>query len=246
MKNIKIIIGVILAILATKSFVDISEGHSGAGLGGMITFYVIMLIISGLLIYSGVKKPKKQNRLNKENDNINDKINSLKELRDKEILTEEEYNEKIKNLENLKSDEEVKLSEDYKKLKSLFNDGILNKQEFESKVEILKEKLGEEEVSPEEKEEFFEGLCTFTNEDFDYGFKNEQGHIIIDPIYEYAGNFSNGLALVRYNGKFGFINKIGVTVIDMIYDNAEDFSNNKAFVVLKKREFYIDKIGNEI
>ena len=47
--------------------------------------------------------------------------------------------------------------------------------------------------------------CVFVNENLDYGFKDTQGEIVIKPIYEYADNFSNGLALVRDSGRFGFI-----------------------------------------
>ena len=52
----------------------------------------------------------------KETNSFDDKINSLKELKDKEILTAQEYNDKVKNLENQKQDSELKSSEDYKKL----------------------------------------------------------------------------------------------------------------------------------
>jgi len=211
--------------------------------------WVSILIVLAYNNYKEQNSPEvlREKQAIKQTNSFDDKINSLKELKDKEILTEQEYNEKVKNLENYKKDSELKLSEDYIKLKSLFEDGILTKEEFENKVEILKSKLEvKENTSPEEKEEFFDGLCVFANENLDYGFKDTQGEIIIKPIYEYADNFSNGLALVRDNGKFGFINTNGEIVIDIVYENAMSFSNDKALVLLKKREFYIDKNGNEI
>lgn len=211
--------------------------------------WISILVLLGVNYYKEQNSTEvlKEKQTIKEISSFDDKITYLKDLRYKEILTEQEYNEKVKNVENSKSEHHLEHSEDYKKLKSLFDDGFLTQKEFESKVEILKSRMNvEEEKSPEEKEDFFEGLCVFSNEDLDFGFKDEKGGVIINPIYEYADNFSNGLALIRDNRKFGFINKNGETVIDIIYDNAESFSDNKALVQLNNREFYIDKKGNEI
>lgn len=195
MNDLKTIGGVVLFILATISFINVSEGHSGAGLWGMITFYAIMIVISGTLIFFGTRKPKEerikdkeQKIINTENENYNSKIESLTELKNKEILTEEEYNEKIKNLENLKSEAQLKLSDDYKKLKSLFDDGILTEQEFKSKIEILRETLNKEEKKPVEEiidsiiteEELVHSWYDINNETY-YHFK-ENNKLFIIPI----------------------------------------------------------------
>ena len=105
--------------------------------------WVSILIILGINNYRKQNSPEvlREKQTVKETNSFDDKINSLKELKDKEILTAQEYNDKVKNLENQKQDSELKSSEDYKKLKSLFEDGILTKEEFENKVEILKSKL---------------------------------------------------------------------------------------------------------
>ena len=105
--------------------------------------WVSILIILGINNYRKQNSPEvlREKQTGKETNSFDDKINSLKELKDKEILTAQEYNDKVKNLENQKQDSELKSSEDYKKLKSLFEDGILTKEEFENKVEILKSKL---------------------------------------------------------------------------------------------------------
>lgn len=99
-----------------------------------------------LLIYNHYKKEntperKRDKKVQKQTNSYDYKITSLKELKDNGILTEEEYNQKIKNLENLKLESQLKLSGDYKKLKSLFDDGILTKEEFEFKIDMLKNKL---------------------------------------------------------------------------------------------------------
>ncbi|MDR7857459.1 WG repeat-containing protein [Tissierella sp.] len=53
---------------------------------------------------------------------------------------------------------------------------------------------------------------------------------IIDPIYDYARNFSEGLAAVMKDGKWGYIDKTGKTVLEFKYDIAYSFSENKALV----------------
>src|SRR5690606_4223191 len=89
--------------------------------------------------------------INAENKKHNSKIENLAHLKDKGILTEKEYDEKIKNLESSKIETQLKFSDDYKKLKSLFDDGILTKEEFETKVKILTEKKENEKIRNKEK-----------------------------------------------------------------------------------------------
>lgn len=188
---------------------------------------IIGLLVGIVFVVSGYlknRKTKQQKAIEKKSvsqqESFNVKINSLKQLKEKGILTDQEYESKTKKLEEDNLTKSLENYEEYKQLEALYEDGILTKEEFESKVEILKNKINtKEETVTEEEEQFFEGLCIFTNEDLDFGFKNEQGQIIIEPIYEYAENFNNGLALVRTNSKFGFIDRNGKIVIDIIYDN---------------------------
>jgi hypothetical protein len=65
-------------------------------------------------------------------------LRNLNDLKEKGILTVDEYNQKAEKIKNSKLDSELKLSADYKKLLQLFDDGILTKQEFEDKVNLLK------------------------------------------------------------------------------------------------------------
>ena len=69
--------------------------------------------------------------------NYEGKINTLRELKNKELLTEEEYNQKANTLKNSIAETELKQSEDYKKLKSLFDANLLTKEEFEQKLDLL-------------------------------------------------------------------------------------------------------------
>src|SRR5437868_15001693 len=51
-----------------------------------------------------------------------------------------------------------------------------------------------------------------------YGFKDFSGKIIIEPVYEDAESFSDGMAEVKLKGKFGFIDYAGKVVIPIKYD----------------------------
>ncbi|MGN1002911.1 MAG: WG repeat-containing protein [Oscillospiraceae bacterium] len=59
---------------------------------------------------------------------------------------------------------------------------------------------------------------------------------IIAPQYEEAGQFSDGLAAVKMNGKWGYINTQGEVVIPFQYEMAFMFSEGKA-VVCKQASF---------
>ncbi len=50
-----------------------------------------------------------------------------------------------------------------------------------------------------------------------WGFVNSSGKVIIEPTYENAKSFSNGLAAVMKDGKWGFINSDGTLVIECEY-----------------------------
>lgn len=64
-------------------------------------------------------------------------ISNLTELKEKGILTEEEYLTKVEKIDAEKTEQNLKNSVEYKQLKSLFDSGILTKDEFESKVQLL-------------------------------------------------------------------------------------------------------------
>ncbi|MDA3880262.1 MAG: WG repeat-containing protein [Prolixibacteraceae bacterium] len=75
---------------------------------------------------------------------------------------------------------------------------------------------------------------------------NTEGKIVINPQFEEASLFTNGLALVRLSGddKYGFINEEGNFVIQPIYKEATEFREGLAWVVEKgKAPACIDKEG---
>jgi hypothetical protein len=89
-----------------------------------------------------------------------------------------------------------------------------------------------------------------------YGFVDRTGRIVISPQFDYAGQFSGGLAAVRTEGtrddsvwyvkggKWGFINRHGVFVIPPRFDGANEFSCGRAAVELDGRWGYIGTAGD--
>jgi len=72
-----------------------------------------------------------------------------------------------------------------------------------------------------------------------YGFINREGKIVIEPRFDYAGNFSEGLACVEINDKHGYINKKGEFIIEPQFDNTFSFSEGLALVDKDCKRGYI-------
>jgi len=69
-----------------------------------------------------------------------------------------------------------------------------------------------------------------------YGYIDMVGKFVIKPQYNWAGNFSEGLARARIGdkwnrwGKYGYIGKFGNFIIAPVFDDAEDFHNGFAYI----------------
>jgi hypothetical protein len=50
-----------------------------------------------------------------------------------------------------------------------------------------------------------------------WGYFNEKGEHVIDFLYDYAGDFEDGYAVVKFNNRWGVINKKGQVVIPIDY-----------------------------
>lgn len=80
---------------------------------------------------------------------LNLQVKDLKELNQKGVLTDDEYYQKLKKIEDKHNIENLKYSKEYTQLKNLFDCGLLTSEEFECKLEIitsLAEKTIEEEI----------------------------------------------------------------------------------------------------
>jgi hypothetical protein len=83
-----------------------------------------------------------------------------------------------------------------------------------------------------------------------FGFINTKGEWLVEPTFDYAGDFRNGMALVKYPNttKYGYIDTTGNPVIRPFADNGGlNFQDGAAWVSTKDG-FYgqIDKSGNRI
>ena len=65
-----------------------------------------------------------------------------------------------------------------------------------------------------------------------WGYVDSDGKYIINPIYDNAYCFFDGLAMVVKDGKVGYINSSGKEVISPEYKGGTNFSEGKAFVVM--------------
>jgi len=77
-----------------------------------------------------------------------------------------------------------------------------------------------------------------------WGFCDRDKNILIQPIYDLALYFSEGLAPVEIDGKWGFIDTKGNMVTQPVYDSALYFSEGLAPVEIDGNWGFIDTKGN--
>ncbi|MFN3402735.1 MAG: WG repeat-containing protein [Cytophagaceae bacterium] len=85
-------------------------------------------------------------------------------------------------------------------------------------------------------------LYTITNS-AKSGIMNKDARIIIDPVFEDIGNFSEGLAKAKNKGRWGFIDSSGEPVVDFAYFDAKDFHEGLAAVKKGNKYGYVNKSG---
>ncbi|GAB4439121.1 MAG: hypothetical protein Kow0031_20990 [Anaerolineae bacterium] len=79
-----------------------------------------------------------------------------------------------------------------------------------------------------------------------YGFVDETGQWVIEPQFDFAGEFSEGLAVIEQDGKYGFVGPDGAIVIEPEYDFAAGFSQGLAPVALDGLGGFIDPTGQRV
>jgi len=75
---------------------------------------------------------------------------------------------------------------------------------------------------------------------------NKKGKPITIKTWEEAGEFFEGLAMIKENGKYGFVDTVGKKVIDIKYDVVSNFSKAAAMVKSSNEFFLINKKGEAI
>ena len=121
--------------------------------------------------------------------------------------------------------------------------------------------------------DFSEGLYSISNDDFEYGYKdksgtliipyeydvaenfsegmalvniNKQGKVIVPFVYDWGGNFKDGVAWVKKNGKYGYVNNVGEEITPFVFDELSNFHDGFACVEMKGKSGFIDKDGNPL
>ena len=98
---------------------------------------------------------------------------------------------------------------------------------------------------------FYDGLSQVIEVNGKFGYIDRKGEIVIPVQFDYAGAFSEGLAVVgkrNYNEEweFGFIDKTGAYVLRPIYLDVKPFSEGLAAVYKDGRWGFIDKTGKMV
>ena len=79
-----------------------------------------------------------------------------------------------------------------------------------------------------------------------YGYKDGGGKIVVEPRYDLAYPFTEGLAAVRLDGKYGYLNESGKEVVTPKYDFSWHFIGGFATVKLGGKFGFIDVTGKEV
>ena len=75
-------------------------------------------------------------------------------------------------------------------------------------------------------------LYPIQSKDFNWGFMNTSGEIVIPSKYDYCSYFKEGMSLIKTGSGYGYINTKGDLVVDTIYSRASIFSEGLAAVTL--------------
>lgn len=75
-----------------------------------------------------------------------------------------------------------------------------------------------------------------------WGYADKSGVLHITPVYDSAGEFSEGLGAVSRGGAFGYVSKDGSLAIDLRFTAAQRFSEGLALVKFG-RSGYINRSG---
>lgn len=76
------------------------------------------------------------------------------------------------------------------------------------------------------------------SQDGKWGFIDDEGEIVIKPVFQEAKSFSNGLAAVYDGEKWGFINKDGDLVIDYQFRDVDYFTEDGICFVSTYEDLY--------
>lgn len=81
------------------------------------------------------------------------------------------------------------------------------------------------------------------NSESKWGFVNRSGEFVIQPLYDDADSFADGLAAVRMENRYGFIDPQGTLVISPQFNTVFPFSEGLAAVKVEDRWGYVNTVG---
>ena len=76
-----------------------------------------------------------------------------------------------------------------------------------------------------------------------YGFIDREGNWQIEPSFQFAGRFSEGLAAVQKDSLWGFVDTSGQIVIELQFEEAGRFREGRAPVMVRGRWGFVDLDG---
>jgi len=76
-----------------------------------------------------------------------------------------------------------------------------------------------------------------------YGYINTTGKVIVEPYYDFAWSFTEGMSPMKLNQKYGYINERGAVIVPPIYDYAWMFSDGLSVVKVGEKFGFINKTG---
>ena len=79
-----------------------------------------------------------------------------------------------------------------------------------------------------------------------YGYQDKSGMIVIDPLFDEAGEFKAGLALVKVGGKLGYIDTQGQAVVEPEWDELHPFKDDLARVRSGGKYGFVDRSGKVV
>ncbi len=91
--------------------------------------------------------------------------------------------------------------------------------------------------------DFEDGLAPAQLPAGQYGFVDGTGEFIIEPQFDFAAKFSEGLAAVRTDGLWGYVNSSGNIAIEPTFSDARAFSDGLAAVETFNGWVYVNEEG---
>ena len=106
-----------------------------------------------------------------------------------------------------------------------FENVMIAKQEGSYSIYNRKGKK-QSEFTADDMDIYLGSMIAYKAPDGKWGFIDKEGTQVIEPSYDEAKSFSNGLAAVKKGDKWGFINTSGTLVIDYQFDLADYFTED--------------------